>query len=139
MEIFLNLLWLAIALGLLGLWRARWAAQLRERHYAGWRQWTAVICALIILFFMVSITDDLHSDLMVFEESSAGRRQVTGLDGAHHSPPPHPARAVFAILGSRDSLRVVFGHNAVAPGHQASNVEFAPGPNSGRAPPVIFL
>ena len=33
MEIFLNLLWLAIALGLLGLWRARWAAQLRERHY----------------------------------------------------------------------------------------------------------
>src|ERR1700722_293888 len=139
MEIFLNLLWLAVALGLLGLWRGRLAAQLGERHYAGWRQWTAVICALIILFFMVSITDDLHSDLMVFEESSAGRRQVTCLDGAHHSPPPHPARAVFAILGSRDLLRVVFGHNSVAPGHQASNVKFAVGPNSGRAPPVIFL
>ena len=139
MEIFLNLLWVGIALGLLGVWRGRWAAQPRERRYASWRQWTAVICALIFLFFMVSITDDLHSDLMVFEESSAGRRQVTGLDGAHHSPPPHPARAVFAILGSRDSLRVVFGNNAVAPGHQASNVKFAVGPNSGRAPPVIFL
>src|SRR6202451_4890413 len=109
MEIFLNLLWLAIAVGLLGLWRARWAAQLRERHYAGWRQWTAVICALIILFFMVSITDDLHSDLMVFEESSAGRRQVTGIDGAHHATPPHPAGAVFAILGSPGFLRCVFG------------------------------
>jgi hypothetical protein len=139
MEIFLNLLWLAIALTFLGVWQARWAAQPREREHAGWRQWTAVICALIFLFFMVSLTDDLHSDLLVFEESSAGRRQAAGLEGLHHSPQPHLARAIYAILGSPDSLRVLSGLDSVAPGPQASNIEFAPGLISGRAPPVISL
>ena len=139
MEIFLNLLWVGIALGLLGVWRGRWAAQPRERRYASWRQWTAVVCALIFLFFMVSITDDLHSDLMVFEESSAGRRHAASWDGSHPSPQHHAALAADAVLGSTHGTHVLFCLGPVAPGHRAPETEFTPGVNFGRAPPVISL
>jgi hypothetical protein len=139
MEIFLNLLWVGIALSLLSVWRASWMPQPRERQYAAWRQWTAVVCALIFLFFMVSITDDLHSDLMIFEECSAGRRHAASWDVSHPPPQHHAPLAVHAVLGSTDENRVMSCLGSVAPGHRAPDTDFAPGVNSGRAPPVISL
>jgi hypothetical protein len=139
MEIFLNLLWVAIALSLLSVWRARWMAQPRELRYAGWRQWTAVVCALIFLFFMVSITDDLHSELMIFEECSAGRRQAASWDASHPSQQHHAPLVAHAVLGSTSGSRALFCLGPVAPGHRAPETEFTPGVNFGRAPPVISL
>src|ERR1700722_8556158 len=139
MEIFLNLLWVGIALGLLGVWRGRWAAQPRARRYASWRQWTAVVCALIFLFFMVSITDDLHSDLMVFEESSACRRHAASWDGSHPSQQHHAPLVAHAVLGSTNGTSILFCFWAVVTGHPGPETEFTPGVNFGRAPPVISL
>jgi hypothetical protein len=139
MEIFLNLLWVGIALSLLSVWRTRWIAQPRELRYAAWRQWTAVVCALIFLFFMVSITDDLHSDLMVFEECSAGRRHAASWDGSHLSPQHQAPVAGQALLGSTNGTHILFCLGAVALGHRAPETEFTPGVNFGRAPPVISL
>jgi|SRR5271156_485117 len=139
MEIFLNLLWVVIALALLGVWRVCWAVQLREREHACWRQWTAVACALIFLFFTVSLTDDLHSDLLIFEECSAGRRHATCLDCLHHSPQRHVAAAIHAILAAPDSTGILFCLGPAAPGYQAFRTACAPRRNSDRAPPVISL
>jgi hypothetical protein len=139
MEIFLNLLWVAIALALLSWWRFSWAVQPREYKHAAWRQWAAVVCALIFLFFMVSLTDDLHSDLMIFEECSAGRRHVACLHGSHHLPPQHARGPVSAILGSSNSIRVMFLLGPVVPERRAASSDFAPSLNSGRAPPVMSL
>lgn len=102
MESFLNFLWVVLALAALYVWRVRWARQSRESSHAPWRQWTAFVCALILLFFFVSLTDDLHSELVIYEESSASRRHATCVACPHHAPPPHSADTALAIFDRPD-------------------------------------
>jgi hypothetical protein len=49
-----------------------------------------------LLFFVVSLTDDLHADLMLFEECSGSRRQATCLACPLHSFPPDGCGALHA-------------------------------------------
>lgn len=100
MELFLNLLWGLIALAGAVIWRTRWTGQARHRRHAAWREWSAFVSAMVLLFFVVSLTDDLHADLMLFEECSGSRRQATCLACPHHSSPPDGCVAahVWAIL-----------------------------------------
>jgi hypothetical protein len=86
MESFLNLLWVAIAAVAFGFWRTRWLHERSERRRDPLREWTAFACALVLLFFAVSLTDDLHSELVIFDECSASRRHSTTLVCQHHSP-----------------------------------------------------
>ncbi len=85
MELFLNILWVLIVLTGTCVWRMRWAHHLRARQHETWRQWTAFACAMVLLFFVVSLTDDLHAELVLFEESSSSRRHATCLSCQHHS------------------------------------------------------
>lgn len=67
MEVTLNLVWLLVAVAALVAWRARWSRR--------WHRFTplgmvALGCALILLFPAISITDDLHGEQAVMEESS---------------------------------------------------------------------
>src|SRR5579863_382151 len=87
MESFLNLLWVAIAAIAFGFWRTRWLHDRSGRRRDPLREWTAFACALVLLFFVVSLTDDLHSELVIFDECGAGRRHSTALICPHH--PPH--------------------------------------------------
>jgi hypothetical protein len=139
MESFLNTLWLVIALAALCVWRVRWAQQPRERRYADWHQWTAFACALVLLFFMVSLTDDLHSELVVFEECSAGRRHATCASCPHHAPPSHPSGDFQAICRPPifDSVFAVLG--SVSPDRPDFQPVALRRRDSGRAPPVISL
>jgi hypothetical protein len=70
MESFLNFLWVLIAVFGLSVWRVCWTPA-RSRRREPLYEWTAVIAALIFLFFAVS-----HSD-------ASGRRQIVALPGAH--------------------------------------------------------
>ncbi|MGA8307854.1 MAG: hypothetical protein WB723_19415 [Candidatus Acidiferrales bacterium] len=82
MELFLNLLWLLIAAGAVGVWRTRWQRQKLPSRRDSFREWTAMGCALVLLFFAVSLTDDLHTAAMLLDECSASRRHsICG----HHS------------------------------------------------------
>ncbi len=138
MESFLNFLWVVLAVCGLYLWRVRWARQPHQSDHAPWRQWTAFVCALILLFFMVSLTDDLHSELVVYEESSASRRHTTCVDCPHHPPPAHLA-TTFAIL-DHPAVDPVFSLTALSSG--GDDFHFAaPVPISlaGRAPPDFSL
>jgi hypothetical protein len=74
MELFLNLLWLLIAAGAVGLWRACWRSEKPRSCRESLREWTAMGCALVLLFFAVSLTDDLHAAAMLLDECSASRR-----------------------------------------------------------------
>jgi hypothetical protein len=85
MELFLNILWFLITLAGLAVWRTRWMWQTRLRRHAAWREWTAFVCAMVLLFFVVSLTDDLHAELMLLEECSHTRRHTTCLTCPHHS------------------------------------------------------
>src|ERR1700730_14849458 len=83
MESLLNLLWVLIAASALGVWRFCWARQKCGSRRHALEQWTAFACGLILLFFAVSLTDDLHSDLVLFDEFSSGRRHSTVCACAH--------------------------------------------------------
>jgi hypothetical protein len=86
MESFLNLLWVAIAAGAFCFWRTRWLHERRDRRRQPLQEWTAFACALVLLFFAVSLTDDLHSELMVFDECSTSRRHSLSLTRSHDMP-----------------------------------------------------
>jgi uncharacterized membrane protein YcjF (UPF0283 family) len=87
-ELVLNILWVLLAASAVTLWRTSWAHQPRTRRHAPWREWTAVACALILLFFVVSLTGDLHAELTVLEECATCRRHVNCLTAAHASQQP---------------------------------------------------
>ena len=85
MESFLNILWLLIAVLTIVLWRTRWIAQRRGPRRRPLLEWTALACALVLLFFAVSLTDDLHSDVMLADDCFAGRRHLSCIHASQHS------------------------------------------------------
>jgi len=100
MESFLNILWMAIAAVAFGFWRTRWLHDRSDRRRDPLREWTAFACALVLLFFAVSLTDDLHSELVIFDECSASRRLSTSLVRSHDAP-PHPTFALSSGAARR--------------------------------------
>src|SRR5689334_10039832 len=88
MEAFLNLLWALIALAALGAWRSCWIRERRAGRRDPVRECAAVICALVLLFFAVSLSDDLHTNPALLEESSGTRRHSNLRDVRHAAPNP---------------------------------------------------
>ena len=118
MELILNLLWLLTALGAFAWWKPQLARAGRKarRGYQALSPFLALACALAVLFPAISVTDDLHPQLAVIEDSSASRRSVASVGGSHghsnHGPlasPPALIPAPFQPLGGRtvcESLNV---------------------------------
>jgi hypothetical protein len=97
-EVLLNLVWLLIAVGLFGAWRLRWVHQLRHNSPHRIHEWSAIALALALLFFAVSISDDMHAEIVALEECSANRRDHAHLSSAHHSEIPHATSQVHDWL-----------------------------------------
>jgi hypothetical protein len=93
MELFLNLLWLLIAAGAIGVWRTRWVREKPRSRRGSLLEWTAMGCALVLLFFAVSLTDDLHAEAMLLDECAASRRHSIS---SHH---PQQAKRVAPECG----------------------------------------
>lgn len=140
MELFLNLLWLLIAVSAFGVWHAHpsggGCAPGNERR----RGWIALACSLVLLFFVISMTDDLHSEVMLVEDATTSRRHVSDL----HACPHHvaSARAVHhraaAVVSQSLFVRpfTLLGFVASAPlPATLSRVSASPG----RAPPSLSL
>lgn len=75
MELLLNLVWLFLALASVTLWYARWRhALLRgdERKQA-LRSAVGLMCVLTLMFFAISMTDDLHPVPALAEDSAKAR------------------------------------------------------------------
>jgi hypothetical protein len=139
MELFLNILWVVIAVACLCVWRTCWAGQPREREHASWRQWTAFVCALVLLFFMVSLTDDLHSELVVFEECSAGRRHAACHACPLHAAQTHTAKSVYATIMTPD-FELGSAQTGSITAHLPPAQKFFRADRSfGRDPPLISL
>ena len=93
MELALNLVWLALAIsGVLLLARELFRAPLHAaRHPSRRQKILAMTCTLIILFFVVSMTDDLH-DQEIFVEECKSLRVMSG----NASPALAAARSTVA-------------------------------------------
>jgi hypothetical protein len=136
MELLLNLAWLLLALPAYWLWRSC-------RAVSGGRKFTALQCLLalgcmlVILFPVVSATDDLRAMRSEMEESPASKRTIRqasndkALAWKWQSPPALAATASSLIVSDRGGQPVPSPSLCVP---AAPAIERA-----GRAPPNSFL
>jgi len=112
MELTLNLAWLLLALPAYWLWRGSNNAG-AERKFSSLQCLLALGCLLVILFPVISATDDLMAMRTEMEESPISKRSIhqTGNDKASawcprlHVPPALPGTPVsFASVTERGPL-----------------------------------
>ncbi len=99
MELALNLVWVCVAIVGIGLLcrNLSRAGACPDRPASHWRKVLAMSCALIILFFVISMTDDLHDQEIVVEENKSSRIvPVSGISAL--SAPGHAISAVFLVF-----------------------------------------
>lgn len=76
MELLLNLLWLTLALPAIWMWRNQLVCGNNRRGCDRIRPIVLFGCVLMLLFPVVSATDDLHAMRQEIEESSPSKRLV---------------------------------------------------------------
>ncbi len=76
MELLLNLFWLTLTLPAIWMWRRESVCAKDCGGFERIRPFLLFGCLLILLFPVVSATDDLHAMRQVMEESSASKRMV---------------------------------------------------------------
>ena len=89
MELALNLVWLVLAITSLTLagWQQSRTVEPNELRSLKWRSLIAHCCILVILFFVISMTDDIHDQQIVSEDSQSLR--LIPKDGAQDSHARH--------------------------------------------------
>jgi hypothetical protein len=133
MELLLNLAWLLLALPAYWLWRCSGTAP-KVRKFSSLQCLLALACVLVILFPVVSATDDLRAMRNEMEESPASKRSVrqAGHDKVSgwewQSPPALAPTAAFLLVNDEGWLPVL-ALGVCAPA--APVIE-----RSGRAPPA---
>lgn len=139
METILNLVWLAITLIAIWLWRFRWIGSHRKRSRNAWQEAFAMVCVLALLFPVISLTDDLHPQIVPVDSSSSKRclclLAAHGTQGgAVRTPSNHPS--VFALLGAPAAeLELAFAGLVQRTEMQRPGLSL--GILSGRAPPSL--
>jgi hypothetical protein len=138
-EAILNLIWLGVTLAALWLWRFRWKGAHRSPGHNVRLEAVAMICILALLFPVISLTDDLHPEVIPVDAASSKRALC--MLAAQHAHGSHAGTScnqhlVFAVF--RDGLaRLEFGF--------AGCVRYSPALNplsrryvtSERAPPSL--
>jgi hypothetical protein len=135
MELLLNLAWLLLALPAFWLWRGSSTAAV-DRKFTALQGLLALGCMLVILFPVVSATDDLRAMRNEMEESSASKRNLRQASNDKASTwkwqsPPALAARTSSLIESDQGWQP-------APASRLS-VSAAPGiERAGRAPPYSF-
>lgn len=88
MELLLNLAWLLLAIPAYWVWRQATPAN-RKTGTTSLQCLLALGCALVLLFPVISATDDLHAMRAEMEESPASKRSIRQA-GIDKNPLPHP-------------------------------------------------
>jgi hypothetical protein len=135
MELLLNLAWLLLAIPAYQLWRNSTPAN-RRRGFSSLQCLLALGCALVLLFPVISATDDLHAMRAEMEESPASKRSIRQAGNEKGPNPQTTLQSPPALLSSVPSflLTTDFG---IAIFYQASMLPEAPSLlNAGRAPPA---
>ena len=140
METLLNSIWLAVALAAIATWRYRWFRGLGGKRSNALPEFVALVCALALLFPSVSLTDDLHPQIVAIDSASGKRIGFQLLTHASHGSHAAPrVEAHAATLPSRrapltsilTSRLVVYSENL----HPATGRSV----HHGRSPPASLL
>ena len=141
MELILNIVWALIAVCGLYVWRMHWARQEACTRRTALQQWTAFTCGLVLLFFAVSLTDDLHSEIVLFDECASSRRYSAVGSCVHAAPdatkiPAVCGVAILARTATPEQFTVV---SIVSPVVENSASCLGFNICSDRAPPLAIL
>jgi len=141
MELILNIVWVLVAAGIVGTWRTRWVHERERTLRHSLREWAAVSVALVLLFFAVSMSDDLHAQIVFSEECSTSRRNFSCSAGVHPLPQsgtvPHASFPAIVAHVSWAAPLVVLEN--LDPLVVRPISELQTDRHSGRAPPVSCL
>lgn len=136
MELLLNLIWLLLAVPAYWLWR-RSRRLPQQRRSSSLQCLLALGCALVILFPVVSATDDLHVMRAEMDESQPGKRSARqassdrSLGTSRLQTPPALVSTLAMPALAGDSGLLVLRPVVVLP-------VGVPTPRSVRAPPALF-
>ena len=138
MELLLNLAWLLLVLPAYGVWRQGAVAK-RPNRFNSLQGLLALGCLLVLLFPIISATDDVHAMRAEMEEPGASKRSVrqasqdkfsVKVSRLHNSPAILENASAFALScdGWRESV-IASSSPLAAPSIL----------RAGRAPPVFSL
>jgi hypothetical protein len=133
MELLLNLIWISLApLAFFGFLRRRgMSGQLARVPYR--KSLLALVCVVVLLFPVISASDDLHPTQVILEEAS--RRVHLAIAAPHLLSASLPLSMLPAIL----ALYLMFALATFLPCRSLPEVKFALDgviiPSCGRAPP----
>jgi hypothetical protein len=85
LELLLNLAWLLLAVPAYWLWQRQKTSARAARHVTSLQCLLALGCVLVLLFPVISASDDLHAMRAEMEESSSSKRAVRHAGGDRNS------------------------------------------------------
>jgi hypothetical protein len=138
MELLLNLAWLLLALPAYWLWR-RSAGTRAQRKSSSLECLLALACALVLLFPVISATDDLHAMRAEMEDAAVSKRALCQAAGDKASGWVNRGQGTPLILAGAEwlpALEVRLFHNFEDYLSPLSSPSIL---NPGRAPPVFLL
>jgi hypothetical protein len=93
MELFLNFVWVLLFIPALWVWRRN------GQNFSSVRCFLTLACVLVILFPVISATDDLHAAPQAMEESSSTKRTLKHgyLEKTQNHFYSPPARVTLAV------------------------------------------
>jgi ABC-type siderophore export system fused ATPase/permease subunit len=140
-EVLLNLLWLLIAAAMVVTWRLRWVHQRRVAPRNARQEAIALVCSLVLLFFVVSLSDDLREEVLVCDVCSASRKQTSRVVSAHplNQLEKAPATPGWAVLPRVEAPAPRLMSEGITLEAEAPAATVGRSLTSGRAPPASVL
>lgn len=134
MELLLNLAWLLLVVP--GYWL--WRRSTYSRHASPRQCLLALSCAFVLLFPVISATDDLHAMRAEMEDPSSCKRVVRPI-GEKHTTGVNRLQGAAGFVISAFALPPLEGGELQVPSSISSNVVLVSVRHAGRAPPLSSL
>jgi len=140
METLLNLIWLAVAVAAIWLWRFRWTVPGNSPRHSKGMEAVAMVCLLALLFPVISLTDDLHPETAVVDAASGKRNACLIAASAHHlraannGSRPHPEFGIASNPFARIDFSVIEIHIEA----DLRNPQYLASCSPGRSPPRLL-
>jgi hypothetical protein len=140
METILNLAWLAVTMAAIWLWRYRWIPSRQNPRHNPRQETIAIVCFIALAFPVISLTDDLHPEILAADAAGSKRHSCLLISAAHHTSAAGPVAgthfAVGMLPGGLAPVRLA-AWESVSVATRRNPDSFA-GSSAGRSPPYLL-
>jgi len=139
METILNLVWLAVTVAAIWLWRCRWATSRRNPTHSTTMEAVAMVCVLALLFPVISLTDDLHPETVAVDAASGKRNACLIAASAPHVRAATLSSGTHMALGtiSKPLAAVDLTISDISDIYKLHNSDILVSISRGRSPPSL--